>query len=133
MGIFKHYRVKQERITQSTGFDRMLTFHARVMGIDPTVDGTLKIRNQGEIPVAGTTVRVESVGEIRQRVTATRVIAWGVFAFTAPKTYDSRQVFITFENEVVGLAYFVEVKGTGQNRSTAYKIAHVVNHFGRTQ
>lgn len=126
-----HYRRKQEAITAATGFDRLLTFHARLIGIDPTAEGTLKIRGHGEIPITGTTVRVENVGEIRQRVTATRVLAWGVFAITAPKKYDDRQTFITFDNETTGQVMFVEVKGHPRNRSTAAKIATLLNNDGR--
>lgn len=125
-----HYRRKQEMITAATGFDRMLTFNARLLGIDPTPEGTLKIKGQGEIPVVGTTVRVENVGEIRQRITATRMLAWGVFSITAPKKYDERQTFITFDNRALDRVAFIEVKGNGKNRSTAERIATIINNQG---
>lgn len=42
---------------------------------------------------------VETVGEVRRRVTATRVVAVGVFALALKKKKDDRELFLTVEGE----------------------------------
>ncbi len=73
-------------------------------------------------PVAGAQARVESVGEIQSRVTATRLLATGVFAFAWKKKKDSRELYLTVEGN--GFAFVVEVdpKKGGDARRFAAEI-----------
>lgn len=48
-------------------------------------------------PLAGITARVEDTGALTQRVTATRLVALGVFALAAPKKQDNRVLYLTVE------------------------------------
>lgn len=42
---------------------------------------------------------IETAGEIRKRVTATRLVATGVFAFALKKKEDDRTIFLTVEGD----------------------------------
>lgn len=48
-------------------------------------------------PIAGATARVDVSGDVSRRVTATRVLATGVFALGLRKKKDSRKVFFVVE------------------------------------
>lgn len=69
---------------------------------------------KGVISYKGTRVglpaaaRVETAGEIHQRVTLTRVVAVGVFAFALKKKKDDRTLYLTVEGE--GDAFVMELK-----------------------
>lgn len=62
-----------------------------------TLDGDTLTGPDGVIDVRGATARVETRGELRRRVTATRVVATGVFALAAKKKVDDRVVLLTVE------------------------------------
>lgn len=49
-------------------------------------------------PVAGAVASVTTEGEIRSRITATRLVTMGVFAFAAKKKTDARETFILIEH-----------------------------------
>ena len=54
------------------------------------------------------TARVETAGDIHRRVTATRMVAVGVFAFALKKKKDDRTLYLTVEGE--GDAFVMELK-----------------------
>ncbi len=57
--------------------------------------------------IQGASAVVESAGQVQQRITATRLLAVGVFALAIPKKTSDRVVFIVIEGE--GFAFSVEV------------------------
>lgn len=69
---------------------------------------------RGTVTYKGTTVslpataKVETAGQIRERVTATRLVLVGVFAFALKKRTDSRELYLTVEGD--GAAFVMELK-----------------------
>jgi hypothetical protein len=63
-------------------------------------------------PLAGLTARVEDAGELNRRITATRIVALGVFALAAPKTKDTRTLFLTVEGPETAIMKALPLKGS---------------------
>lgn len=61
-------------------------------------DGTIYYEGQ-TMPVVGSTAKLESPGTVGRRVTATRLLAVGVFAFAWKKKQDDRERFLTIEDD----------------------------------
>jgi hypothetical protein len=104
--------------------DMALVGQAQSLGLvlDPRAN---KIGAPGQTagPLAGATIRVETSGSVNRRVTATRVLALGVFAVAAKKRQDDRQVFLTVEHELFAVA--VEVPAA--KLAAAHQLAAALN------
>lgn len=70
---------------------------------DFALDGDTLTVDGAPVDVRGATARVETRGELRRRVTATRVVATGVFALAAKKKVDGRVVLLTVEGPHVAI------------------------------
>lgn len=70
------------------------------------VDGRVRTPG-GDGPVKGATAMVDSAGAIDRRVTATRLLLTGPFAFGLRKKKDSRELFIMVAGD--GFSYVEEV------------------------
>lgn len=79
-----------------------------------------------EQPLAGVTARVESGSDIQSRVTATRLLAIGVFAFAAKKKKGG-EAYLTIE----GPDFFWTAEVDRKKRSDAVKFAGKVNDAAR--
>ena len=75
----------------------------------------------GHWPVTGAVARVEQAADVQKRVTATRLVALGVFAFAAKK--QTGHVYLTVEGD--GFEFMVEVDA--KKDSDARKFAAKVN------
>jgi len=71
-------------------------------------------------PVAGAMARVETASDVRRRVTATRVLAIGIFALAAKK--KSGHVYLTVEHPDYAFMVEVPVKKETKAREFATKI-----------
>ncbi|GEL19345.1 hypothetical protein [Pseudonocardia asaccharolytica] len=58
------------------------------------LDGDEVVWNGERRPVAGVSAVVDTAGNINRRVTATRLVAVGVFALALKKKQDDREVFL---------------------------------------
>jgi hypothetical protein len=87
--------------------------------------GQVQYKGQGG-SVAGATARVESAADIHGRITATRVLALGIFALGAKK--QKGHVFLTVE--APGFEFLVElpVKKEAEARGFATKINNAARH-----
>jgi hypothetical protein len=66
--------------------------------LDYTLDEQgLRTSDGRVLDVQGATARIETEGELRKRVTATRLVALGLFALAARKKVDSRTVYLTID------------------------------------
>lgn len=77
-------------------------------------------------PLAGVTARVESGSDLQTRVTATRLLAIGVFAFAAKKK-SGGEAYLTVE----GPDFFWTVEVDRKKRSAAQAFAAQVNNHVR--
>lgn len=64
-------------------------------------------------PLAGLTARVEDAGTLNRRITATRLVALGVFALAAPKKQDDRVLYLTIEGPSTAILRAVPLKNGG--------------------
>lgn len=71
-------------------------------------------------PVRGATARVELGADIGKRVTATRLVTMGVFAFAAKKR--AGHVFLTIEGDGYQIAVEVPAKHEAEARTFAAKV-----------
>lgn len=81
--------------------------------------GRIEYKGQGG-SVAGAVARVESAADVRRRVTATRVLAVGVFALAAKKQVG--HVFLTVEGDGFEFVVEVPVKLEAQARAFAARV-----------
>lgn len=82
-------------------------------------------------PVAGLTARVEDSGALNRRITATRIVAIGVFALAAKKKQDDREVYLTIEGPTTGILKTVEMKKNKDAGTQARLFANRINLLGR--
>lgn len=103
--------------------DMAMIGQAQSLGLifDPRSD-SLAAAGQGGGPLAGATLRVETSGSVNRRITATRLLALGVFAVAAKKKQDDRQVFLTVEHEAYALAVEVPAKKLAEAHRLAAKL-----------
>lgn len=83
-------------------------------------------------PIAGLVARVEDSGTLNRRITATRLVALGVFALAAPKRLDDRELYFTIEGPATALIRTIELKKQPQMGEAARKFAMQVNQHART-
>ena len=80
---------------------------------------SLKYKGTGG-PVFGATAHVETAADVRRRITATRVLAIGIFALAAKK--QTGNVYLTVEHPDYGFVVEIPVKKETQAREFAAKI-----------
>lgn len=85
------------------------------------------VRDREEQPLAGVTSRVEAGSEIEKRVTATRLVAIGLFAFLAKKR-SGGEVYLTVE----GPEFFWTAEVDRKKRGDAVTFAAKVNDAARS-
>lgn len=78
-------------------------------------------------PLPGVRASVESVGQLSRRITATRLVAVGVFALALQKKQDDRSVFLTIEGPGVAIVREIRVSGSPGVQRSAREFAAVVN------
>ena len=83
---------------------------------------TITFAGQGG-SVVGVTATVETAGEITRRVTATRILATGVFALALKKKKDDRELYLIVEGETFSFAAECDPK----QGSTARQFAAAIN------
>lgn len=91
-------RQHQQRLRADPDYN--FTARARAFGF--TLDlgaGSVTIAGQGTGRFAGSVMRVETEGQLTSRITATRLVALGVFALAARKTVDDRQLYLTVDGD----------------------------------
>ena len=86
---------------------------------------TIKYKHQGG-DIAGATARVELASDIRRRVTATRLVTIGVFAFAAKK--NSGHVYLTVEHPDYEFVVEISAKKESDARKFAAKINNAARH-----
>lgn len=97
-------------------------------GILLSKDGIIRARlDFGSI--AGCTAHVETEGELQRRVTATRLLTIGVFAFAAKKKKDERALYLTVEGPEVSFVIDVKPKDSQQARMAAATINRLGQSF----
>lgn len=94
---------------------------ASVGGITLYRDGRVG-RGRERYPVVGVSARVESGSELESRVTATRLVGMGLFAFAAKKKRGG-EVWLTVE----GPEFFWSVEVSRDDARDARKLAAQVN------
>lgn len=72
-------------------------------------------------PLAGLTARVEDSGTLNRRITATRLVAFGVFALAAPKKQDDRELYLTIEGPDTAILRAVPLKNGGTATAAAVR------------
>lgn len=83
-------------------------------------------RGSEKYPLDGVTARLESGTDLQRRVTATRLVALGVFAFAAKKK-SGGESYLTVE----GPDFFWTIEVDRKKRSDAQKFAAKVNDQAR--
>lgn len=82
-------------------------------------------------PLAGLTARVEDSGTLNRRITATRLVAFGVFALAAKKKQDDREVYLTIEGANVAIMRTAQCKKTPAAGAQARNFAVQLNMLSR--
>lgn len=98
---------------------------------NPATDGVTLYKDRVErgretFPLAGVSARVESGQELSSRVTVTRLLAIGLFAFAAKKK-SGGEVYLTIE----GPGFFWSLEVNRKKQSAARKFAAAVNNQAR--
>ena len=88
--------------------------------------GDIRYKGQGG-PVKGAVARVESGADVERRVTATRLLAIGIFAFAAKKQKGS--IYLTVEHPTYQFVVEIPVKKEAQARKFAAGI-NTASNFG---
>jgi large subunit ribosomal protein L7/L12 len=82
--------------------------------------------------LAGLTARVEDSGTLNRRITATRLLAVGVFALAIKKKQDDREVYLTIEGPTTAILRAVAFKVNPKAGEDARRFAAQLNLFSRT-
>lgn len=107
MGLKEAWKAQQER--------SRATFH---LGHTVAVRNGEIIHGRKRYPLAGARATVDTAGAIDRRVTATRLILTGPFAFGLRKKKDSRELFLMVEGD--GFAFVVELDPKRQKEARAF-------------
>lgn len=104
---------------------------AGILDIPLRITRTELIEGYGEgaarHPLAGLTARVEDSGTLNRRITATRMVALGVFALAAPKKQDDREVYLTIEGPTTAIVKSIKVKSNPTIGTAARKFSMELN------
>lgn len=91
-------------------------------------ENSITYKDQGGL-LTGATARVENAADVQRRVTATRLLAIGIFAFAAKK--QSGNVYLTVEHPDYQFIVEVPVKQETKAREFAVKINNAAKSAGR--
>ncbi len=80
------------------------------------------IHRQGRGPVAGARATVDTAGDIDRRITASRLLLTGPFAFGLRKKKDNRELYLTVEGEGFAFVEEVDPKKGKQARAFAARL-----------
>lgn len=83
--------------------------------------GQVRYKDQA-VALQGARASVESAGEIERRFTATRLVAFGVFALAIKKKKDKRELFLTVESGDGVIFVEVSPKKSAKARAFAARI-----------
>lgn len=90
---------------------------------DLTITGDrIECRKQGAGPILGAKAHVETAGDIDRRITATRLILTGPFAFGLRKKKDTRELYLLVEGAGFAFVLPVDPKKGLEARQVAAKI-----------
>lgn len=92
-------------------------------------NSTTLIYKKQRYPIVGAEARVESVGELQRRITATRLLTTGVFAFALKKKADDRELYLT----VTAPDYQFVVELDPKKGADARTFAAKINTLARAQ
>jgi ribosomal protein L7/L12 len=82
-------------------------------------------------PLAGLVARVEDSGTVNRRITATRLVATGVFALAWKKKQDDREIYLTIEGPTTGIFRQVSFKSNATAGADARRFATQLNMMSR--
>jgi hypothetical protein len=99
--------------------ETLLNWSARHFHIE-IKDGQVSHKT-GRGPIAGARATVETAGLITRRITATRILALGVFALAFLKKRDSRELFLTIEGPTFQILAELPPKEATRAREWAVK------------
>jgi hypothetical protein len=77
--------------------DMQFNAQGRILGVKVKDDQVTARSGRG--PLAGAHATLETTGDVHRRVTATRLLATGVFAFALKKKHDDRTLWLTIEGQ----------------------------------
>lgn len=83
-------------------------------------------------PLRGAVARVEDSGTVNRRITATRVLALGVFAAAAPKKLDDRELYFSIESSGYAVVRAIPLKNTNGLGARGREFAMKVNAVARS-
>lgn len=83
-----------------------------------------QVHYQGKSYPLPATARVETAGQIQERVTATRLLATGIFAFALKKKKDARELYLTVEGDGWGFVVDVDPNKGAQARQFAMAVTN---------
>lgn len=85
-------------------------------------DGRIECKKQGAGPLAGARAHVDTAGDIDRRVTATRLLLTGPFAFGLRKKKDTRELYLLVEGDGFAFVLPVDPKKGLEARQVAARI-----------
>lgn len=85
-------------------------------------EGKRLLKPKETYPLAGAKATVETAGQIEKRVTATRVLALGVFALGARKKRDDRHLYLVIEGNGWAITETLKPKLEGRARTFAAQV-----------
>ena len=97
--------------------DRSFRLNSKV-----AVHGDEIIHGRDKHPLAGARATVDTAGAIDKRVTATRLLTTGVFAFGLRKKKDERELFLLIEGDGFGFVVDLDPKKQKEAREFAAKL-----------
>jgi hypothetical protein len=131
-GLIAWYHIaKDTRNRAQNRADSVIAYVAIPGGGSLRLTATELIEGYGENarrhPIAGLVARVEDSGTLNRRVTATRLVAFGVFALAAPKKQDDRELYLTIEGPTTAILRTIQVKNAASITTRARSFAMQVN------
>lgn len=90
-------------------------------------DGEIRalMNKSGGGPIKGATASVQSEGEIRERFTATRIVALGVFALAFKKKINDKDVYLVIDGD----GYLISEHVKNKKEQEARQFAHAFNSY----
>lgn len=96
--------------------DFLFNYDANQLGLK--IKGGEVIHRTGRGPIAGATARIETQGDIERRVTVTRLVLTGIFAFALRKKKDHRTLYLTIDGQ--GYQILVELSPKEERKARAW-------------
>jgi hypothetical protein len=130
-GLIAWYHIAKDTRNRAQNRADSVIAHVEIPGGSLRLAATELIEGYGENarrhPVAGLVARVEDSGTLNRRVTATRLVAFGVFALAAPKKQDDRELYLTIEGPTTAIIRTIQVKNAASITTRARSFAMQVN------